>query len=108
RSEALLLSADSFQRNLNGTFTPSAASPVYAQAVMRRAFVVQLGPETQTSRQHFVGQIEEVDTGRETRFRSTEELLTFLSDCYDRAERRDSGHHEDDEGNSKNGKVDPT
>ena len=62
--------------------------------------MVQLGPETQPSRQHFVGQIEEVDTGRESRFRSTEELLMFLSECYNLAQRRHSEHHEDDEGNS--------
>jgi hypothetical protein len=68
--------------------------------VTRRAFVVQLGPETQPSRQHFVGQIEEIDTGRESRFRSTEELLTFLSDCYDLAQRRLGEHHDDEEGSA--------
>jgi hypothetical protein len=62
--------------------------------------VVQLGPDTQPSRRHFVGQIEEVDTGRESRFHSTEELLTFLSECFDLAQRRHSKHHEDDEGSS--------
>jgi hypothetical protein len=61
---------------------------------------MQLGPETETARRHFVGQIEEVDTGRETRFRSTEELLTFLTDCYDLARRRECELHEDDEGSS--------
>jgi len=67
---------------------------------MRRAFVVQLGPETQPSRQHFVGQIEEVDTGRESRFHSTEELLTFLGDCYDVAQRRHDERQENDEESS--------
>ena len=62
--------------------------------------MVQLGPETQTSQKHFVGQIEEVDTGRETRFRSTEELLTFLRDCYDLAKRREGELHENDEGSA--------
>ena len=62
--------------------------------------MVQLGPETQPSRRHFVGQIEEVDTGRESRFHSTEELLTFLSDCYNLAQRRPDERHENDEGDS--------
>ena len=62
--------------------------------------MVQLGPETQTSRHHFVGHIEEVDSGRETRFHSTDELLAFLSDCYDRASCRDGELHEDDEESS--------
>ena len=61
--------------------------------------MVQLGPDTQPSRRHFVGQIEEVDTGRESRFHSTEELLRFLSECYDIAQRRHGEHH-DDEGSS--------
>ena len=48
---------------------------------MRQAFVLQLGAETDTARQHFVGVIEEVDTGRELRFKSTGELLAFLAQC---------------------------
>ena len=52
---------------------------------MRRAFVLKLGPETQPAKRHFEGYIEEVDTGRELRFRSTEELLVFLSKCFDAA-----------------------
>ena len=51
---------------------------------MRQAYVLQLGSETEASRRHFVGSIEEVDTGRELRFKSTEELLTFLAECFDR------------------------
>jgi hypothetical protein len=39
---------------------------------MRQAFVLQLGSETEAPRRHFVGFIEEVDTGRELRFRSTD------------------------------------
>jgi len=50
---------------------------------MRQAFVVQLGSETETARRHFEGFIEEVDTGRELRFRSTDELLEFLGRCFD-------------------------
>lgn len=51
---------------------------------MRQAFVLQLGAETDTARQHFVGVIEEVDTGRELRFKSTGELLAFLAQCLER------------------------
>src|SRR4030095_9158525 len=50
---------------------------------MRQAFVLQLGSETETARRHFEGCIEEVDTGRELRFRSTDELLEFLGKCFD-------------------------
>ena len=51
---------------------------------MRQAFVLQLGADTDPARQHFTGAIEEVDTGRELRFKSTEELLTFLAECFER------------------------
>jgi hypothetical protein len=54
---------------------------------MRRAFVLQLGPGTQPARGHFEGSIEEVDTGRELRFRSAEELLAFLGECFEVAGR---------------------
>jgi hypothetical protein len=52
---------------------------------MRQAFVLQLGPDTRAAQRHFDGWIEEVDTGRELRFRSTDELLSFLSQCADSA-----------------------
>jgi hypothetical protein len=48
---------------------------------MKDAFVLRLGRESEPRRRHFVGWIEEVDTAREFRFQSTEELLTFLSEC---------------------------
>jgi hypothetical protein len=47
---------------------------------MRCAFVLKLGPKTQPRLRQFEGWIEEVDTGRELRFRSTGELLTFLGE----------------------------
>lgn len=49
---------------------------------MRRAFVLQLSSETDPANRHFEGCIEEVDTGREVRFRSTAELLAFLGECF--------------------------
>jgi hypothetical protein len=63
---------------------------------MRRAFVMQLGPETQHLRRHFAGQIEEVETGREVKFHSTEDLLDFLSECCELAVQRDAERREDD------------
>jgi hypothetical protein len=64
---------------------------------MRSAFVLQLGAETESAERRLSGWIEEVDTGRELRFRSTEELLTFLVDCFDCARRRDRNSQEDEE-----------
>jgi len=49
---------------------------------MRNAFVLQLGCATKTTQQCFSGRIEEVDTGRELRFRTTQELLDFLAQCF--------------------------
>ena len=56
---------------------------------MRRAFVLQLALGTDPSRQHLEGCVEEVDTGRELRFRSTEELVAFLADCFERGGHAD-------------------
>ena len=54
---------------------------------MRWAFVIQLASDTNPAQRHFAGRIEEVDSARELRFRSTEELLIFLGECFTR-----SGH----------------
>ena len=66
----------------------SRGSDVLSYA-MRHSFVLQLGSETDTTRGHFAGFIEEVDTGRELRFRSTEELLEFLTRCFEDAIQRE-------------------
>jgi len=50
---------------------------------MRGAFVVQLGPETKPSEGRFEGLVEEVDSGRELRFRCAEELMNFLGQRFD-------------------------
>jgi len=39
---------------------------------------VQLGPDSRPSEQHFEGCVEEVDSGKELRFHSLEELLKFF------------------------------
>ena len=48
---------------------------------MREAFVLTLGDGTDLGRRCFTGWIEHVGTGRECRFHSTDELLSFLVDC---------------------------
>ena len=40
--------------------------------------MVRLGPKTKPSEGRFEGWVEEVDTGKELRFRSRDELLKFL------------------------------
>lgn len=50
---------------------------------MRGAFVVQLGPETRPTEGQFEGWVEEVDSGTEMRFRSSDELLKFLGARFD-------------------------
>ncbi len=50
---------------------------------MRGAFVVQLGPETRPTEGQFEGWVEEVDSGTELRFRSSDELLKFLGARFD-------------------------
>ena len=61
---------------------------------MRQAYVVKLGAGTNPSKREFVGCVEEVDTGRELRFTSTEELLTFLAECFDRGRKEESQPNE--------------
>jgi hypothetical protein len=56
--------------------------------MMREAFVLRLGPQTDPLKRHFDGWIEEVDTGEEFRFRSTDELLDFLGQRFNLAQRR--------------------
>jgi hypothetical protein len=67
---------------------------------MRRGFVLQLGSDTQPPQRHYDGWIEEVDTGRELRFRSTEELLTFLAECFERAPQRNRELRQDSDDTS--------
>ena len=46
-------------------------------------FVVQLGPESKPTEGRFEGWVQEVDSCRELRFRSSEELLKFLGQRFD-------------------------
>ena len=55
---------------------------------MERVFVVRLGSNTEPTQERFDGSVEDVDTGQELRFRSADELLRFLGQCFDEALRR--------------------
>jgi hypothetical protein len=65
---------------------------------MQGAFVLRLGVESDVAKQQFIGWIEEVDTGRELRFGSTEELLRFLGQCLDDRRRHDPAGKPRDQG----------
>ena len=56
---------------------------------MRAAFVVRLGTKTETTRGHFEGRVEEVDTGKELNYLSAEELLSFMGHSYEETLRRE-------------------
>ena len=45
---------------------------------MKGAFVVQIRPRTEAALSDLSGSVEEVDTGKGTRFQTAEELLRFL------------------------------
>ena len=67
-----------------GNFTDSARlrhtflQRILYSAYMRAAFVLRLGPDTKPSSGLFEGWVEEVDSGKELRFHSADELLEFL------------------------------
>ena len=63
----------------NSTF-PTVTHPTLAQA-MKRAFVIRLSPDTNPAKGKFQGHVEEVDTGRELKFRSLDEFLAFVQEC---------------------------
>jgi hypothetical protein len=48
---------------------------------MRLAFVLRIAPDFDSDNDRVEGWVEEVDTGRELKFRSAPDLLTFLSKC---------------------------
>jgi len=82
--------------------------------IMRGAFVIQLGPETKTSKGHFEGSVEEVDSGIELRFRSTGELLQFIGQRFDvamasttRARAQDPEQTPTEKDNARTGRKSP-
>jgi len=63
----------------------------YSGIVMRGAFVVQLR-NAGLGISGMEGSVEEVDTGKESHFRSEDELITFLRDCFAESCQRASGN----------------
>jgi hypothetical protein len=54
----------------------------YSGVVMRGAFVVQLRNVGREATRGMEGSVEEVDTGKESYFRSEDELVAFLRECF--------------------------
>ena len=50
---------------------------------MRCAFVVRLGSRSKPSEGTLQGCVEEVDSGRQLKFQSANELIKFLGDCFE-------------------------
>jgi len=59
---------------------------------MRGAFVVQLDKAMQPDQGQFSGLVEEVDSGKQLRFHSTEELLAFLGQRMEAARDSENSH----------------
>ena len=59
--------------------------------VLRGAFVLRIVESTE---RRLRGWIEEVDTGKESRFNSAEELLAFLGRCFDEAQQCEHGDND--------------
>jgi hypothetical protein len=55
---------------------------------MRHAFVLRIAPDFDFDNNKVEGWVEEVDTGRELKFRSVPDLLTFLSACVKESAKR--------------------
>jgi len=62
---------------------------------MRRAFVLRVAPGFDFDNNKVEGWVEDVDTGRELRFRSAPDLLAFLSKCVKESAKK---RNEDQEG----------
>ena len=61
--------------------TPSFANR-HTLGHMKGAFVVRLGPGTRPSENHFEGWVEEVDSGKEVKFHSLDELVKFFGEGF--------------------------
>jgi hypothetical protein len=58
--------------------TNAEVEKTYPEVVMRGAFVVQLRKASQSMAGQIEGSVEEVDTGKQSQFRSENELVGFL------------------------------
>jgi hypothetical protein len=71
-------------RELDQKSTQGAAEDHILNLIMRGAFVVQVLRVNQEIAGHMEGLIEEVDTGKQSQFRSEDELIGFLRDRFAR------------------------
>ena len=62
----------------------------YSEIAVRGAFVVQLRTVGSGRTGNLDGSVEEVDSGKELRFHSADELLVFLRECFARSCQRAS------------------
>ena len=76
-----LLRVGRFHRKTTESPRLAGAVCLTLMQVMKRAFVIRFSPETNPTEGTFQGHVEEVDTGRELRFRSLDEFLAFLQKC---------------------------
>ena len=58
---------------------------------MRQAFVLTLDDSSDPGQRRFAGWIEDVDTARELRFQSTDQLLAFLAESLEHRRAAGSG-----------------
>jgi hypothetical protein len=72
---------DGFHRKTTKNPLLSARFILRLPQLMKRAFVIRLSPDSNPLESKFKGHVEEVDTGRELKFRSLEEFLAFLQKC---------------------------
>jgi hypothetical protein len=56
---------------------------------MKGAFVIRLGPGTKPSENRFEGWAEEVDSGKEVKFHSLAELITFFGQRFEMALKKE-------------------
>ena len=77
----LLAKYDGFHRNTTENPLLSARFILRLPQLITRAFVIRLSPDSNPLESKFKGHVEEVDTGRELKFRSLEEFLAFLQKC---------------------------
>lgn len=71
---------------------------------MRRAFVIQLQPETDLRPAKWSGRVEHVDSGQADHFRSAEELLRFIEQTLAGIE---AAEHEEGQNSIEEPKIEP-
>ena len=72
---------DGFHRKITENSLLSAGFILRLPQLMKRAFVIRLSSDSNPLESKFQGHVEEVDTGRELKFRSLDEFLAFLQKC---------------------------